>query len=63
VVAPRGNKKAERDGKGEPTCIVACEKQRNGEYEGKFGFWFDIESQQYLEAAGSVASRYGLGNG
>jgi twinkle protein len=56
------NKKAEREGKGEPTCIVACEKQRNGEYEGKFGFWFDLDSQQYLEAAGEVANRYGLGN-
>jgi twinkle protein len=56
------NKKAEREGKGEPTCIVACEKQRNGEYEGKFGFWFDLDSQQYLEAPGEVANRYGLGN-
>jgi hypothetical protein len=56
------NKKAEREGKGEPTCIVACVKQRNGEYEGKFGFWFDLESQQYFEAAREVASRYDLGN-
>jgi twinkle protein len=54
------NKKAEREGKGEPTCIVACEKQRNGEYEGKFGFWFDLESQQYLEAKDEVANRYSL---
>lgn len=54
------NKKAERDGKGEPTCIVACEKQRNGEYEGKFGFWFHVDSNQYLEVAREVAHRYSL---
>jgi twinkle protein len=54
------NKKAEQEGKGDPTCIVACEKQRNGEYEGKFGFWFDVDSQQYLERTDLAATRYDI---
>jgi twinkle protein len=54
------NKKAFEEQNGEPTAIVACEKQRNGEFEGKFGFWFDVDSQQYLERADLVAVRYAL---
>lgn len=54
------NKKAEEENNGEPTCILACEKQRNGEYEGKLGFWFDIDSQQYVERVGGIALRYGV---
>ena len=54
------DKKAELENKGNPTCIVACEKQRNGEFEGKFGFWFDIDSQQYLENTDTRPSRYDL---
>lgn len=57
------NKKAEQEGKGDPTCIVACEKQRNGEFEGKFGFWFDVESQQYLEKLDCSPARYDLFTG
>lgn len=54
------NKKAEQEETGDPTCIVACEKQRNGEFEGKFGFWFDVASQQYLEVQGQVPARYNV---
>jgi len=54
------DKRAELENKGNPTCIVACEKQRNGEFEGKFGFWFDVDSQQYLEHAGTQPARYEL---
>lgn len=54
------NKKAEQDGSGEPTCMLACEKQRNGEFEGKFGFWFDLSSQQYLENQADIPTRYKL---
>ena len=54
------NKKAEQEKNGEPTCILSCEKQRNGEFEGKFGFWFDVDSQQYLEQADARAVRYDL---
>lgn len=52
------NKKAEQENNGEPTCILACEKQRNGEFEGKFGFWFNVDSQQYLEHANEVPQPY-----
>ncbi len=31
---------------------MLIDKQRNGEFEGKVGFWFDPESMQYLEHAG-----------
>jgi twinkle protein len=54
------NKLAEQDRSGEPTCVLACEKQRNGEYEGKLGLWFDLDSQQYLEARDEQAARYGI---
>ncbi len=54
------NKQAEQSDKGEATCILSCEKQRNGEFEGKFGFWFDMDSQQYLEAQGVPAIRYDM---
>lgn len=54
------NKKAEAENNGEPTCILSCEKQRNGEFEGKFGFWFDIESNQYLENADDRPNRYNV---
>ena len=57
------NKKAEQDKNGDPTCMVVCEKQRNGEFEGKFGFWFDVDSQQYLETAGEIPNRYRLNGG
>ncbi len=53
----------ENKGKGKPdcdspTCILECAKQRNGEFEGKFGFWFDVDSQQYLEVQGQTPIRY-----
>jgi twinkle protein len=54
------NKKAFEENNGEPTCILACEKQRNGEFEGKFGFWFDIDSQQYVEFHSELPSMYGI---
>jgi twinkle protein len=54
------NKRAEAENKGDPTCIVSCEKQRHGEFEGKWGFWFDKASQQYLETADARAIRYNL---
>lgn len=33
----------------DPDCVLACEKQRNGEKEEKYAFFFDSLSQQYLE--------------
>ncbi|MFS9443728.1 toprim domain-containing protein [Legionella pneumophila] len=32
----------------ESDCLWCCDKQRNGEWEGRFGFWFHRESLQYL---------------
>lgn len=54
------NKKAAEESSGEPTCVLACEKQRNGEFEGKIGLWFDIESQQYVEFHSEIPSMYGV---
>lgn len=54
------NKKAEQEDDGDPTCVIACEKQRNGEFEGKFGFWFDVGSQQYMESKSEIAPMYGV---
>ncbi len=33
----------------ESDCFWCCDKQRNGDWEGKFGFWFHAGSLQYLE--------------
>jgi len=55
------NKKAFEEKNGDPTAVVACEKQRNGEFEGKFGFWFDVDSQQYLENDSDRPNRYSIG--
>ncbi|MFX7090780.1 hypothetical protein ABTH94_22045, partial [Acinetobacter baumannii] len=33
-----------------PDCMVNLEKQRHGETEGSYGFWFDPNSMQYLES-------------
>lgn len=57
------NKIAEQENNGDPTCIVAVEKQRNGEFEGKFGFWFDIDSNQYLDHASELPQLYGIASG
>jgi twinkle protein len=54
------NKRAKEQENGEPTCVVACEKQRHGEWEGKLGFWFDEASQQYLERIDAQPMRYSL---
>lgn len=45
-----GKKVAEED----PDAMLICEKQRNGEWEGRMSLWFDKASQQYLGAAGAA---------
>lgn len=54
------NKRAERGElkNGDPTVMLKCEKQRNGEWEGMLGFWFDMESMQYLEKIDAIPIRY-----
>ncbi|MCE0723988.1 bifunctional DNA primase/helicase [Legionella resiliens] len=39
-------------------CWWCCDKQRNGDWEGKFGFWFESKSLQYLEKPAQTPKRY-----
>jgi twinkle protein len=32
----------------DPDCLLICDKQRNGEWEGNIGLWFDHGSQQFV---------------
>lgn len=43
---------------GEPDCFLSLEKQRNGDYEGVFGLWFDGPSMQYVEHRGQNPRKY-----
>lgn len=36
----------------EPDAKLICDKQRNGEWEGVIGLWFDRQSQQFVAAHG-----------
>jgi twinkle protein len=36
----------------EPDCLLICDKQRNGEWEGQIGLWFEPNSQQFLANPG-----------
>ena len=36
----------------EPDALLICDKQRNGEWEGQIGLWFDRNSLQYVGNAG-----------
>jgi twinkle protein len=54
------NKPKERDSQagkkvadGEPDALLICEKQRNGEWEGRWALWFDKDSQQYVSSQGA----------
>jgi twinkle protein len=61
------NKKKEHDAqlgpvdKLTPDAMVMCEKQRNGESEDWFSFWFDRPSQQFLEYADAVPMTFDNG--
>jgi len=37
----------------EPDALLICDKQRNGDWEGSIGLWFDRASQQFLGAPGA----------
>jgi twinkle protein len=41
-----------------PDAVLVCEKQRNGEWEGKLKLWFDYKSQQYIEEADRPIHQY-----
>jgi twinkle protein len=36
----------------EPDSLLICDKQRNGEWEGLIGLWFDPNSQQFVASHG-----------
>lgn len=40
----------------DPDCVWTCNKQRNGEWEGKVALWYDLDSFQYLETAAQAAT-------
>lgn len=49
--AERGDAKAqEKLSELEPPVLVNVAKQRNGDWEGKFGLWFSLETYQYRSA-------------
>ena len=39
-------------------ALIECQKQRNGEWEGKASVWFEPESKQFLESASGKPRRY-----
>jgi len=39
-------------------AILTCDKQRNGEWEGRISLWFDRESLQYMERPTDKPKRY-----
>lgn len=41
-----------------PDCFLSIEKQRNGDFEGSIGLWFDMQSMQYVETIGQHPRRY-----
>lgn len=42
----------------QPDCMWICDKNRSGDWEGKFVFWFDKKSFQYLEQQNHRPVRY-----
>ena len=40
----------------EPDTLIICDKQRNGEWEGKIGLWFDQASMRFKEAKSQLVS-------
>lgn len=41
-----------------PDALLSCDKQRNGDWEGKIALWFDRSSLQYLESERSRPTRF-----
>ena len=44
----------------EPDAIISCEKQRNGEWEGKLKFWFHNPSMRFCDDRGTKVEAYRL---
>lgn len=43
---------------GASDSVLICDKQRNGDWEGKIGLWFDRKSYQYLNHSTAIPFRY-----
>jgi twinkle protein len=41
-----------------PDAMLVCEKQRNGEWEGRVALWFHDGSQQFVGAHGARPQGY-----
>ena len=41
-----------------PDGLLVCEKQRNGEWEGRFALWFDGASQQFVARPGGKPAEF-----
>ena len=61
VISVWRNKPKERDREAgkmvietEPDCLLICDKQRNGDWEGQIGLWFHRDSQQFVGAPGDA---------
>jgi len=44
----------------EPDAVVSCEKQRNGDWEGKLKFWFHPGSLRFCDDRTSGVEEYVL---
>jgi twinkle protein len=44
----------------EPDCILGVDKQRNGEWEGRIGLWYEASSMSYVEHRGQRPRHYEL---
>lgn len=61
VISVWRNKRKEREREAgkpvavtEPDTLLICDKQRNGEWEGQIGLFFDKNSQQFVGVSGEV---------
>lgn len=61
-VVSRDRETEQKQKKGEdldkPNFYLKCDAQRNGEWEGTLGFWFDSPSMQFLEKPSVTPLRY-----
>jgi twinkle protein len=53
----RDERKQDQD----PDCVVNCDKQRNGEWDGKFALWFDLRSLRYTDERSLISKPYVAG--
>lgn len=42
----------------EPDALLICDKQRNGEWEGRIALWYEKESQQFVGSATAAAINF-----